>query len=153
MSQDYATGKQKIYLQCFFPPLSVWERACQEGGKRAMACWRKKFWRHSCLMRYIQSHLLCGCSNRPKSQHDNGDAIYTIVLQLHAHDEPSPVCLLICLSGQTSTKPFHGCRIQRDVEQYTQFVKPMFDQYVAPSRKHANVIISWARYGSNLFPM
>ena len=48
------------------------------------------------------------------------------------------------------------CRIQRDVadrgrdvggviEQYTQFVKPMFDQYVAPSRKHADVIIPWAR--------
>lgn len=47
-------------------------------------------------------------------------------------------------------------RIQRDVavrgrdvagviEQYTQFVKPMFDQYVAPSRKHADVIIPWAR--------
>lgn len=48
------------------------------------------------------------------------------------------------------------CRIQRDVadrgrdvggviEQYTKFVKPMFDQYVAPSRKHADVIIPWAR--------
>ena len=48
------------------------------------------------------------------------------------------------------------CRIQRDVavrgrdvagviEQYTQFVKPMFDQFVAPSRKHADVIIPWAR--------
>jgi uridine kinase len=86
------------------------------------------------------------------------------VLQLHAHDEPSPVCLLICLRRQASTKLFFGCRIQRDVavrgrdvagviEQYTQFVKPMFDQYVAPSRKHADVIIPWARYGSNLFPM
>lgn len=50
----------------------------------------------------------------------------------------------------------HRCRIQRDVadrgrdvggviEQYTKFVKPMFDQYVAPSRKHADVIIPWAR--------
>ena len=49
-----------------------------------------------------------------------------------------------------------SCRIQRDVavrgrdvagviEQYTQFVKPMFDQFVAPSRKHADVIIPWAR--------
>ncbi|KAL3148873.1 Uridine kinase-like protein 1, chloroplastic [Trebouxia sp. C0010 RCD-2024] len=47
-------------------------------------------------------------------------------------------------------------RIQRDVairgrdvasviEQYTQQVKPAFDQYVAPSRKHADVIIPWAR--------
>ncbi len=48
------------------------------------------------------------------------------------------------------------CRIQRDVavrgrdvagviEQYTKFVKPAFDQYVAPSRKFADVIIPWAR--------
>lgn len=48
------------------------------------------------------------------------------------------------------------CRIQRDVadrgrdvagviEQYTKFVKPAFDTYVAPSRKHADVIIPWAR--------
>ncbi|KAK9854764.1 hypothetical protein WJX84_001359 [Apatococcus fuscideae] len=47
-------------------------------------------------------------------------------------------------------------RIQRDValrgrdvagviEQYTRFVKPSFDQYVGPSRKHADVIIPWAR--------
>lgn len=50
-----------------------------------------------------------------------------------------------------------ACSIQRDVavrgrdvgsviEQYTQQVKPAFDQYVAPSRKHADVIIPWARY-------
>ena len=49
------------------------------------------------------------------------------------------------------------CSIQRDVavrgrdvasviDQYTQQVKPAFDQYVAPSRKHADVIIPWARY-------
>lgn len=54
------------------------------------------------------------------------------------------------------SKQLCSCRIQRDVavrgrdvagviEQYTQFVKPMFDQYVAPSRKHADVIIPWAR--------
>jgi len=47
-------------------------------------------------------------------------------------------------------------RIQRDVavrgrdiagviEQYTKFVKPAFDQFVAPSRKHADIIIPWAR--------
>lgn len=47
-------------------------------------------------------------------------------------------------------------RIQRDVavrgrdvhgviEQYTRFVKPAFDQFVAPSRKHADIIIPWAR--------
>ncbi|CAL5221877.1 g4140 [Coccomyxa viridis] len=47
-------------------------------------------------------------------------------------------------------------RIQRDVamrgrdiagviEQYTKFVKPAFDTFVAPSRKHADVIIPWGR--------
>ena len=47
-------------------------------------------------------------------------------------------------------------RIQRDVavrgrdvagviEQYTKFVKPAFDQYVAPSRKFADIIIPWHR--------
>lgn len=47
-------------------------------------------------------------------------------------------------------------RIQRDVavrgrdfngviEQYTKFVKPAFDQFVAPSRKFADIIIPWQR--------
>eukprot|EP00210_Caulerpa_lentillifera_P002552 g2449.t1 len=51
-------------------------------------------------------------------------------------------------------------RIQRDVSmrgrcvdnvitQYTKFVKPSFDQYVAPSRKFADIIIPWQR-GDNL---
>lgn len=51
-------------------------------------------------------------------------------------------------------------RIQRDVamrgrdvagviSQYTKFVKPAFDAFVAPSRKHADVIIPWAR-GDNV---
>lgn len=51
-------------------------------------------------------------------------------------------------------------RIQRDVaergrdvagviEQYTRFVKPAFDQFVAPSRRHADVIIPWQR-GDNV---
>ncbi len=51
-------------------------------------------------------------------------------------------------------------RIQRDVAargrdvagvigQYTRFVKPAFDQFVAPSRRHADVIIPWQR-GDNL---
>ena len=31
------------------------------------------------------------------------------------------------------------------IEQYTKFVKPAFDAYVAPSRKHADVVIPWAR--------
>ena len=52
-----------------------------------------------------------------------------------------------------------ACRIQRDVamrgrdiagviEQYTKFVKPAFDTFVAPSRKHADVIIPWGRSAS-----
>ncbi|KAF8072566.1 UKL1 [Scenedesmus sp. PABB004] len=51
-------------------------------------------------------------------------------------------------------------RIQRDVqargrdvagviEQYTRFVKPAFDQFVAPSRRYADIIIPWQR-GDNL---
>lgn len=47
-------------------------------------------------------------------------------------------------------------RIQRDVkhrgrdvagviEQYTRHVKPAFDQFIAPSRRHADVIIPWHR--------
>ncbi|KAG1666980.1 hypothetical protein FOA52_004263 [Chlamydomonas sp. UWO 241] len=47
-------------------------------------------------------------------------------------------------------------RIQRDVavrgrdvggviEQYTRFVKPSFDRFVAPSRRYADVIIPWQR--------
>nr|QKY14881.1 uridine kinase (UK) [Polytomella parva] len=50
-------------------------------------------------------------------------------------------------------------RIQRDVahrgrdvegviSQYTKFVKPSFDQFIAPSRRHADVIIPWAK-GTN----
>lgn len=53
-----------------------------------------------------------------------------------------------------------GRRIQRDVaergrdvagviEQYTRFVKPSFDSFVAPSRRHADVIIPWQR-GDNM---
>ncbi len=30
------------------------------------------------------------------------------------------------------------------IEQYTKFVKPMFDAYVYPSKKYADVIIPWA---------
>lgn len=51
-------------------------------------------------------------------------------------------------------------RIQRDVaergrdvagviEQYTRFVKPSFDQFVAPSRRHADIVIPWQR-GDNV---
>lgn len=58
---------------------------------------------------------------------------------------------------QYQRKPCLLIRIQRDVavrgrdvasviDQYTQQVKPAFDQYVAPSRKHADVIVPWARY-------
>ena len=38
------------------------------------------------------------------------------------------------------------------IEQYTRFVKPAFDTFVAPSRKHADVIIPWGRRGPRLSP-
>lgn len=31
------------------------------------------------------------------------------------------------------------------LKQYTEHVKPMFDMYVAPSRRHADVIIPWGK--------
>ena len=66
-----------------------------------------------------------------------------------------------CQTGAALTLERAAYRIQRDVairgrdvasviEQYTQQVKPAFDQYVAPSRKHADVIIPWVRYASKL---
>lgn len=75
------------------------------------------------------------------------------LLLLCSHSAQTDVLAL--MSPQSHHVSMH-CRIQRDVadrgrdvagviEQYTQFVKPMFDQYVAPSRKHADVIIPWAR--------
>ena len=36
------------------------------------------------------------------------------------------------------------------IEQYTKFVKPAFDTFVAPSRKHADVIIPWGRWAQLL---
>lgn len=32
------------------------------------------------------------------------------------------------------------------IQQYTKFVKPAFDTFVAPSRKHADVIVPWAKW-------
>jgi hypothetical protein len=29
------------------------------------------------------------------------------------------------------------------IEQYTRFVKPAFDQFIGPSRRHADLIIPW----------
>lgn len=63
--------------------------------------------------------------------------------------------LLLPVSHMT-LEMFPCCRIQRDIvdrgrdvagviQQYTKFVKPAFDTYVAPSRKHADVIVPWAR--------
>jgi uridine kinase len=38
-----------------------------------------------------------------------------------------------------------GRNIASVLEQYTKFVKPAFDQFVAPSRRHADIIIPWQR--------
>ena len=54
-----------------------------------------------------------------------------------------------------------GRRIQRDIaergrdvagviEQYTKFVKPAFDLFIGPSRKHADIIIPWSGRTNNL---
>lgn len=37
-----------------------------------------------------------------------------------------------------------GRSVDGVIEQYTKFVKPMFDAYVSPSKKYADVIIPWA---------
>ncbi|KAL0021905.1 hypothetical protein WJX79_001763 [Trebouxia sp. C0005] len=72
------------------------------------------------------------------------------------HSEPVRKLLNMKIYVDTDDDVRLARRIQRDVairgrdvasviEQYTQQVKPAFDQYVAPSRKHADVIIPWAR--------
>lgn len=38
-----------------------------------------------------------------------------------------------------------GRNVDNVIAQYTRFVKPAFDQYVAPSRKYADIIIPWQR--------
>ena len=42
-----------------------------------------------------------------------------------------------------------GREVSGVIEQYTRFVKPAFDNFVAPSRKHADVVIPWAK-GDNM---
>ena len=62
-----------------------------------------------------------------------------------------------------SSSPFHfflsppptkilsrGRDVASVIEQYTKFVKPAFDSFVAPSRKHADVVIPWGREESNV---
>ncbi len=72
-----------------------------------------------------------------------------------------PAALHIPWCQPQLTPNTYTSRIQRDVavrgrdvagviEQYTKFVKPAFDQYVAPSRKFADVIIPWARWAGRL---
>ena len=38
------------------------------------------------------------------------------------------------------------------IEQYTRFVKPAFDTFVAPSRKHADIIIPWGGCARKVTP-
>lgn len=58
-------------------------------------------------------------------------------------------------TGEKDPPLCNACRIQRDVScrgrdvagvlhQYTRFVKPAFQQFVAPSRKHADIIVPWS---------
>eukprot|EP01025_Chloroclados_australasicus_P067595 TRINITY_DN9356_c0_g1_i3.p2 TRINITY_DN9356_c0_g1~~TRINITY_DN9356_c0_g1_i3.p2 ORF type:complete len:489 (-),score=30.53 TRINITY_DN9356_c0_g1_i3:237-1703(-) len=80
------------------------------------------------------------------------------ILVLHMHQIRS--MLNMCIFVDTDDDVRLARRIQRDVEkrgrdvkgvieQYTKFVKPMFDRFVAPSRRHADVIIPWQN-GHNL---
>ena len=39
-----------------------------------------------------------------------------------------------------------GRDVQGVIEQYTKFVKPMFDQFILPSKKSADVIIPWGNH-------
>lgn len=86
--------------------------------------------------------------------------VTTGLLSCHHANLHSPFAPSFCQGlGQAAQlcKALPGeCRIQRDIvdrgrdvagviQQYTKFVKPAFDTYVAPSRKHADVIVPWAR--------
>jgi len=62
----------------------------------------------------------------------------------------------VCGTAAQSLLSFPLRRIQRDVsvrgrdvagvlKQYTTFVKPSYETFVAPSRRHADVIIPWAK--------
>lgn len=44
---------------------------------------------------------------------------------------------------------WRGRTVESVIEQYTKFVKPSFDQYIAPSRRFADIIIPW-QSGHNL---
>ena len=73
----------------------------------------------------------------------------------------SPAQQFLLLSAQHGSRAIMQaeavlCRISRDVtergrdvavviEQYTSQVKPAFERFVGPSRKHADVIIPWSR--------
>lgn len=70
----------------------------------------------------------------------------------------SPPALLMSAGGQAPQNTLAACRIQRDIScrgrdvagvlhQYTRFVKPAFQQFVAPSRKHADIIVPWTGCG------
>ena len=78
MSEDYATGKQNLYLQYFFLPSSVGKMGHTGSmpGRREMGHGRLAQIGVQRLMRYAQSPLLCNCSIGPKSQFDYGNTIY-----------------------------------------------------------------------------
>jgi uridine kinase len=58
--------------------------------------------------------------------------------------------VFFCGSSRHINPPcLHARTIAHTTPQHNQFVKPSFDQFVAPSRRHADVIIPWQR-GDNL---
>ena len=52
-------------------------------------------------------------------------------------------CESCCLRRIQRDVAMRGRDIAGVIEQYTRFVKPAFDTFVAPSRKHADIIIPW----------
>ena len=95
---------------------------------------------------------------------EGGNALYCVCSLAGIDEHPRPPTCHAAKSESRMLDPLTRCvwwciricRIQRDVavrgrdvagviEQYTKFVKPAFDMYVAPSRKLADIIIPWAR--------
>jgi len=46
---------------------------------------------------------------------------------------------------------FRGRTVESVLEQYERFVKPAYDQFIAPLKRKADVIIPWGDYSGNVF--
>ena len=43
-----------------------------------------------------------------------------------------------------------GRSVEGIIEQYTKFVKPSFDKYIAPQKKMANLVLPWENIGGHV---